>query len=230
MDAPRQIGLGLDLDTPATEKVEDVIKDLSCRCTDCGLGLLYPTNPGLIIRGNPMGRYAFVSEMPGRSEWELKPPKPMMGPAGEEFNFWCDKKLGIDNNTEALVINVIQCKTPHIQHIAKGKKFVKQRSPYPNELNKCFPRCLRVLKAMPNLQCIIALGSVATGMLIKAKPLEKTHTGNWIKLRTFPKAIMYVLPHPAALLHESSQSKMVTTMHLLERFRRELPKMLKEIR
>src|SRR5208283_1871308 len=142
------------------EDVWKVIEELQHPCFSCELGPQDYHNPGLIYRGNPLARFAFVSEMPGDSEWAQR--KAMVGRAGKEFEFWWKHKLHIDIDTEAFVINVVQCRTPKVTKKVNGRYRTSLRSPRPSELRKCYPsRCFRVLKAMPNLECIIALGSVA---------------------------------------------------------------------
>lgn len=220
---------GLDFGPPPTkEDVWKVIEELSHPCFACELGPQDHHNPGLIYRGNPLARFAFVSEMPGDSEWREH--KAMVGRAGKEFEFWWKHKLHINIDTEAFVINVVQCRTPKVTKKTNGVTKTTPRSPRPSELRKCFPsRCFRVLKAMPNLECIIALGLVAAEQLLKEEAHEKKHTGNWTQLSSFPGVFMYVLPHPAALLHTPTQYKINRTEKQLKQFVLEWPKVEKLI-
>ena len=214
----RQIDLGLEIPTPevVVEDVDQVIAELSRTCLACGLGSLHPDNPGLIFRGNQYGWLAFLSEMPGPVEWKTK--KAMSGPTGRLLDKWCTNVLGIDSNKESLIINVVQCPTPFT--VPKGKnQRGKQRSPDKKEILKCTPRWMRVLRAMPNLTCLVTLGAVATETLFGVDPLETVFTGNWFRMTKLPGVAVYVLPHPAALLHDPSEERLKYVNKLLGQFK-----------
>lgn len=183
----------------AQEDVLEVIKDLSHSCYDCRLGHCQSpkNNRGLVWRGSPNAKMALVSIMPGPKEMETG--KPLTGKSGELADIWF-KSINIDTNTDMLVINVVQCKPPDVE---KEEGEISQREPENDELSVCFPsRCLRVLRAMPNLEAIITLGWSAAKCILGGSANEVTHMGHWYSTSMLPHKIVYCLPHPAALLRD----------------------------
>lgn len=218
MVEPRQISFDLGLDLVSNkEDIHKVIEDLSHPCQGCGLGSLHPDNPGLIIRGNPLGWVSFVSEMPGEQEWRER--KAMVGSSGMILDDWCKYSLGIDSNKESLIINVVQCKTPRVKpKNDKKSDRGRLRTPDREELSRCYPRCLRVLRAMPNLKCIVCLGATATTLVLGEKPLEKTHMGNWFSIKSIPGVAVYVLPHPVIMVGDVPEEREANVERLLNKF------------
>ena len=216
-----QIEFDLGLAPSTQEDINKVIEELSHPCYACGLGSLNKDNPGLITRGNPLGWISFVSQMPADNEWRLH--KAMVGPAGRELDDWCNYHMHIDIEKEAFIINVVQCLTPKVK--AKNEKFAKHRAPDRDELRRCFPtRCLRVLKAMPNLKCVVTLGGIATQLILGEKPLEKVHTGNWFTCKLLPGVAVFVLPHPVILCKpDVSEETEANIERLLKKFANTLP-------
>lgn len=190
------------------EDVLTVIKDLSHPCFDCRLGHCQkkPGGRGLIWRGNPKARIALVSTMPGPQEVELG--QPLVGASGKESDTWF-KYLQIDTNKDTLVINVVQCKPPDVEKAGdNGKKETSQREPEIDEMAACFPgRCLRLLKAMPNLEVVVTLGWTAAKCLLGGTPGEPSHMGHWYVSSLLPGKAIFCLPHPAALLREKNKHK-----------------------
>lgn len=199
------------------ENVLEVIQELTHPCYDCRLGHCQKPkqNKGLIWRGNPKARIALISIMPGPKEMELG--KPLMGGSGQLSDKWF-KYLKLDTNKDMLVINVVQCKPPDIK---KKDGEVSQRDPEQEELSVCFPtRCLRVLRAMPNLEVIIVLGWAAARCLLGGDPKDQSHMGHWYSTSLLPGKAVYCLPHPAALLRdEKAAAKSESVAYLEKRYR-----------
>lgn len=199
------------------EDVLPVIQSLSHSCFDCRLGHLQSTktNRGVIWRGNPSAAIALVSIMPGPHE--MQSGKPLTGKSGQLSDEWF-QYLKLDTNKDMFVTNVVQCKPPDVE---KGKE-KSQRDPEIDELAICFPsRCLRILRAMPNLEVIITLGWLAAKCLLGGEPKEASHMGHWYSTSLLPGKVVYCLPHPAGLLRAPDDLNMkYKVVKCLNRFKR----------
>lgn len=208
----------------AKENVLSIIKDLSFPCHDCRLGYCQKPkqNRGLVWRGNPEAKIALISIMPGPTE--MATGKPLTGKSGQLSDNWF-KFIDLDTNKDMFVTNVVQCKPPDIQKEDEEK--ASQREPEIDELAACFPtRCLRVLRAMPNLEVIIIMGWVAAKCFLGGDPKEASHAGHWYTTSVLPGIPVYCLPHPAALLRDKDQAapaaleKRYKVKKYIERFKR----------
>jgi uracil-DNA glycosylase family 4 len=198
------------------EDVLSVIQDLTTNCTDCRLGYMQQSK-GLVWRGDPTRRIALVSIMPGPKEVQMG--KPLVGASGVEANKWFHY-IGLDTNKDMFVTNVIQCKPPDVEK--KGEKKPSQREPEKDELAACFPnRCLRVLRAMPNLEVIITMGWVAARCILGGDPKDKSHMGHWYTTSLLPGKAVYCLPHPAAYLRDPTPAAKGKVTECLDNFKRE---------
>jgi DNA polymerase len=197
------------------EDVLSVINYLSVPCAECRLGSIQKRNRGLVYRGNPSAKIALVSIMPGPKEMESG--KPLTGKSGQLSDQWF-KYIGLDTNTDMFVTNVVQCKPPDV--VKDGE--TGQREPENDELVSCFPtRCLRILRAMPNLEVIITMGWTAARCFLGGEPKDASHMGHWYITSLLPKKVVYCLPHPAAILRESSNlDKKYKVIKCLDRFKR----------
>ena len=213
-----QVGLLIPgLEETGQEDIQQVMARLCHPCFQCGLGLLRPQNQGLIYRGTPQGWLAVVSEMPGDHETKLN--KALVGNAGDKWEDWA-KYLEVSDQLDYLVINVVQCQPPRA--LVKGKPVGKQRSPGRDEIKTCFSnRCLRVLRAMPKLECVITLGWVAARELLGGEPGERSHLGNWYVTDLLPGVAVYCLYHPSHLLQSPSDEKDGRSLECLGQFKRE---------
>ena len=208
--------LDFDIIQEEKEDVLEVIKTLSNTCHDCRLSLLHPENKGLVWRGSPLAKIAIVSEAPGDKESETG--LPLVGPSGKEFERWA-RILEIDTKSDVLIINTIQCQSKKSK--SKDGTF-KQDKPDADEIELCFePRCMRVLRAMPNLEVVIALGWVAASALLGTEAQTKSHQGQWFASKKLPGKAIYCMFHPAYLLHQPSQEKKGTIEEGLKAFKRD---------
>lgn len=228
-----QLGFNLLATEPiedSQEDVKDVMKEISSNCIRCRLGHLHPTNRGMIYRGNINAKIAVVGIAPGDTETERG--TAMIGKSGQMFEQWL-KHIGLDANRDVFITNVIQCQPPKKK--INGK--MKQRDPERDEINACFgPRCLRVLRAMPNLDVVITLGWLAAKIFLgtqedTAVPKTKTHEGQWFESSLLPGKAIFCLSHPAELLHknqyskeEASEERLNAIKVCLEHFKREYMK------
>lgn len=200
------------------ENVNAVIKILSVPCFDCRLGHCQKpkTNRGLVWRGDPKSKIALISIMPGPKEMETG--KPLTGKSGQLSDKWF-KYIKLDTNKDMFVINVVQCKPPDIE---KKDGETSQREPEMDELAACFPtRCLRILRAMPNLQIIITMGWTAAKCILGGSPTDASHMGHFYSTSLLPGRAVYCLPHPAAILRDSENlDKKYKVIKCLDRFKR----------
>ena len=217
--------LGFDLLGDTTFEREDakqVMKELCVTCTSCRLSQIHPTNRGMIYRGNVNARIAVVGIAPGDTETEKG--AALVGNSGKLFEQWM-KYIGIDTRVSTFITNIVQCQPPKEDKDENGKS--KQRNPDKDEIQACFgPRCLRILRAMPNLEVVMTLGWVTAKALLgtmneTATPKTKTHEGQWFESSLLPGIGIFCLSHPAELLHAESEERSETIRHCLDYFKRE---------
>jgi uracil-DNA glycosylase family 4 len=208
----------LTLIPPDKEDPEDVMRELSRSCRDCRLGVVvHPSNRGVIWRGSLKGRIAVVGEAPGDQETEQG--RPLVGPSGRLWERWASF-LGLDTKMDCFLTNVIQCQPDKVPN--KDDAGVHQRAPHQDELDACFgPRCLRILRAMPNLEVVITLGWVAASAFLGGEAKSKTHENMWFKSTLLPGIAFYCLVHPSYILREPTTDKTQKVQEGLKRFREE---------
>src|SRR6266702_1299858 len=209
---------GLMLDTPESDEfVADVIKEFrQAPCTRCRLSIRHPNNRGVMYRGNPEARVLVLDIAPGDTETTRG--IPLVGASGGEFEKWA-RYLNLDTNKDAFIMQVVHCQPPRKKE--KNGKYV-QRDPDVDEISACwYPRTVRILKAMPNLECVITLGWPAASALLGGEVAVKTHEGRWYVTDLIPKVAVFCLPHPETMLMEPSPEKKGKLVNCLDCFRRE---------
>jgi DNA polymerase len=203
------------------ENAAEVMKELCDTCTDCRLSRAHPFNRGMVYRGNINAKIAVVGTAPGDAETEKG--SAMVGPSGKEFEKWMSY-LNLDSRKDIFVTNIIQCQPPRKKQ-RDGRS--KQQDPEKDEITACFgPRCLRVLRAMPNLSVVMTLGWLAAKAFLGtngglSEPRIKTHEGGWFESSLLPGIPIFCLSHPAELLRSDSDDRRMTIQNLLDCFRRE---------
>jgi DNA polymerase len=191
-----QLNLGLELPASKKEDVVQTIKRYTGKCRDCALGYKFPNNYGFVWRGNPKASLAWIGIMPADKEWETG--RAMMGEGGNLLNKWCSF-LGINADKDSFIGNVLQCITPRVKKDPKEPGKGEFRPPDKEELAVCFPRCLNVLRAMPNLKVVVLLGAVAQEQFAGAD--NPYGQGDWFTNdRLLPGVLFYCMPHPAFVL------------------------------
>ena len=226
--------LGFDLfgeDTFAKEDPVEVMKELCVNCTSCRLAQLHPVNRGMIYRGNLNAKIAIVGIAPGDTETEKG--AALIGASGKLLEQWM-KYIGVNTRNDTgnvFITNIVQCQPPK----KKINGRMKQRDPDRDELGACFgPRCLRVLRAMPNLEVVITLGWLTAKAFLgttddKVIPKTKTHEGQWFESSLLPGIAIFCLSHPAELIYAASRDnkdaasdeKKMAIQHCLDYFKRE---------
>lgn len=215
-----QLGFDLGEETIEKEDPKQVMSELCINCTTCRLGLLHPANRGMIYRGNLDAKIVIIGIAPGATETEKG--AAMIGASGKLMEQWM-KYIGINTRTQVFITNLVQC-MPDSKEI-KGK--LKQRDPDKSEIDACFgPRCLRVVRAMPNLEVVITLGWLAAKAFLGTKndtdiPKTKTHEGQWFESSLLPGVAIFCLSHPAEILYSDSPNKKMIIQNCLDCFKRE---------
>jgi uracil-DNA glycosylase family 4 len=199
----------------------EVIKELSSSCQNCRLGFVHPNNRGVIYRGNVLAKIAFVHEAPRDAETERG--VALVGTHGRAFERWM-RILGLDSNQDLFVTSVVQCQPP--REMSGDEEL--QREPDVTEIGACFgSRCLRILRAMPNLQCVVTLGWVAatallgTGHTKEERPKAKTHDGQWFETSLLPGIPVFCMPDPVWVCKNPTPDKFALIEHDLDYFKRE---------
>jgi uracil-DNA glycosylase family 4 len=209
----------LELAPVDQEDIKLVMAELTHTCTACHLSFLHPDNRGMIWRGNAQAKIAVIGEAPGDTETEMG--LPMVGPSGQEWERWA-QFLGLDTKLDCWISNVLQCQPA--KSMVKDKQGTRpvQDSPHRDEIQACFgPRSLRVLKAMPNLECVVTLGWVAAKALLGGEPRSKSHEGNWFYTNLLPGIPVFCLVHPSYLIRDPTPDKLAKVHNCLRAFRRE---------
>jgi uracil-DNA glycosylase family 4 len=197
------------------EDITQVMKQLSSTCNSCRLSALHPDNRGIIWRGSVYGRIAVIGEAPGDKETERG--APLVGPSGQEWERWASI-MKIDTSSDCFLTNIVQCQPAKTE--VKGK--MSQSAPDDKEISTCFPnRCLRILKALPNLEVVITLGWVAASALLGETASTKSHEGQWFVSDLLPGVPIFCLVHPSFILREPSLEKTKALEYNLGLFYRE---------
>lgn len=208
-------GMLFSLDDIGKEQVYDVIKELSITCDACRLSLVHPYNRGLLYRGNPLAKIAVLAEAPGDRETELG--QPLVGKSGKEWDRWA-AGIKLDTKKDVFHTNVIQCQPP--KAMSEGK--MQQVAPDRDEIKACFiPRALRVLKAMPNLECVITLGWVAAKAILGGEPKSRSHEGQWFESNALPGIAIFCLVHPSFVIRDPTPEKTARVAECMKAFKRE---------
>jgi uracil-DNA glycosylase family 4 len=210
---------------PEKEDVKAVIRDLCGTCQGCRLSIIHPYNRGFIYRGNPEAKIAVVYEAPRDAETECG--VSMVGAHGRAFEKWM-RFLGLDTTTDVFITQAVQCQPP----LERKNDENVQREPDKAEVSACFgPRCLRVLRAMPNLECVIVLGWFAAGCVLgfgdtpNDKPKAKTHDGQWFETSYLPGIPVFCMQDPVWVVKKPSPDKNAVIERALDYFKREFLQM-----
>ena len=199
------------------ETVEDVVRELRAKapCDRCSLSVLNPSNRGVMYRGNPAAKIAILDIAPGGEE--MQQGRPLAGRAGGVFEKWMSY-LKIDTKQDVFITSVVQCAPP----FSKDKEgYPVQRAPNTNELAACwYPRSLRMIQAMANLECVVILGFPAAQAICGGKPIAKTHEGRWFVSSLLPGIPIFCLDHPLLGVGATPEKKGKTKV-ILDCFRRE---------
>lgn len=203
------IQIGLDSlfaeEAPSKEEPISVMQQLTAEpCQSCRLGLDTPSNPGFIWKGNPDAHVAVVGDTPSYGDMSCR--RAFADDVGNQLADWLET-AGVPLS-DVFCTYIVQCKTP-VTTSKIAKKNGQQRPPHADaETAHCFPvRCVRVLKAMPNLQVVWALGLTVMDVVLGGDPGIKSHQGFWFGTDLLPGVAVYGLPHPRDFDKTTSEIK-----------------------
>ena len=200
------------------ESATDVVRELrsSAPCQNCRLSLLHPNNRGVMYRGDINAKIAVLDIAPRSTE--MMAGSPLVGKSGQEFEKWM-RYLNIVTKSDIFVTSIVQCQPPQ----KKEKDGTSaQRMPLQDEIAACwYPRTLRLIQAMPNLECIMTLGFAAAKAMLGGDPISKTHEGRWFVSSLIPGIPVFCMDHPEESLAKPTPEKKGKTKVILDCFRRE---------
>jgi DNA polymerase len=200
------------------ESATDVVRELrsSAPCQNCRLSLLHPNNRGVMYRGDINAKIAVLDIAPRSTE--MMAGSPLVGKSGQEFEKWM-RYLNIVTKSDIFVTSIVQCQPPQ----KKEKDGTSaQRMPLQDEIAACwYPRTLRLIQAMPNLECIMTLGLAAAKAMLGGDPISKTHEGRWFVSSLIPGIPVFCMDHPEESLAKPTPEKKGKTKVILDCFRRE---------
>lgn len=156
----------------------------------------------IVYRGNPKASILLIGEAPGQEE--EKQGLPFVGPAGELLDNIMSA-IGLSTQENMIIMNTVFCRPTAAQYESK-----QNYTPKRTQIVRCWPF---VEKAISLLQpkIIIACGRTALAALtdntnVKIGPLEGTwqEFNGWVGAKkTYRKIPMFVMTHPAAILHKA---------------------------
>jgi len=149
-------------------------------CTRC---LLSQTRTRIVFgEGNPEAMLMFIGEGPGAEEDSEG--RPFVGKAGRLLSRMI-KAMGLDRS-QVYIANIVKCRPP------------ENRDPHPVEIDTCFPFLVAQIESV-RPEIIVALGRIATGVLLRTKePIGKLRGAfhNWKGIAVMPTY------HPSFLLRQ----------------------------
>lgn len=178
---------------------KELVKQFTARpCIDCPLRKLSPNNPGFVYRGSFAARIGVLVDMPSPEDMTCRRALADLGRSS--WREWV-QYLGLHEN-DFFVTHVVQCKTQ--RQVTSGKntkgfvdKPVAVRMPEMTDANICFYRkALPVLKALPNMEVLLALGVLPIKMLLGEHYKAKQHEGNFYLSDVLPQVPIFCLEHP----------------------------------
>ena len=149
-------------------------------CTRCRLS---QTRTRIVFgEGNPEAMLMFIGEGPGAEEDSEG--RPFVGKAGRLLSRMI-KAMGLDRS-QVYIANIVKCRPP------------ENRDPHPVEIDTCFPFLVAQIESV-RPEIIVALGRIATGVLLRTKePIGKLRGAfhNWNGIAVMPTY------HPSFLLRQ----------------------------
>jgi uracil-DNA glycosylase family 4 len=176
-----------------------------------------------MYRGDINAKIAVLDIAPRSTE--MIAGSPLIGKSGQEFEKWM-RYLNVITKTDIFVTSIIQCQPPSKEQLVslmgKKVKMMVQREPLQDEIASCwYPRTLRLIQAMPNLECIMTLGFAAAKAMLGGDPISKTHEGRWFVSSLIPGIPVFCMDHPEESLAKPTPEKKGKTKVILDCFRRE---------
>lgn len=165
------------------ESLEAIRKSLG-ECRRCVLG---ETRKRIVFgSGSPQARIVFIGEAPGADEDQQG--EPFVGEAGQVLTRIITA-MGLTRDG-VYICNTVKCRPP------------RNRDPEQEELSACLPYLIRQIQSV-NPEVIVALGRIATQVLLKTKePLSRLR-GKFHDFQGVPLMPTY---HPSYLLHNRNDA------------------------
>lgn len=210
----------LGLEDPAelaSQTAQEIAKGFAslAPCNLCPLYRLSPNNPGIIMRGSFKAKIAVLTDMPSAADMMVQQALTDLGHSG--WQSWV-QYLNLSEN-DVFITHVVQCKTQMDAPKPKKKpgkapkdqvkeKPAKVRMPDPKDADACFYRkALPILKALPNLEAVLAIGTLPVEMLLCQDYKSKEHEGNFYLSDLLPHVPIFCLEHPRDYAAGGDQKK-----------------------
>jgi hypothetical protein len=214
--------LGLEEAPVQQADPKELVKSyVASSCIACPLKKLSPNNPGFIGRGSFSARIGVLVDMPSADDMTCRQALSDLG--GSPWQKWV-QYLNL-NEKDTFVTHVVQCKTQAEQpKKAKGKgkkveddKPIKVRMPDLQDAHTCFyKKALPVLKAIPTLEIVLALGALPIRMLLGEDYKSKENEGNFYLSDILPGVPIFCLEHPRdyAIAGDNKKARLWTNLDI----------------
>jgi DNA polymerase len=187
-----------------------------CGCSRCSLS--DHGCPPIVYRGNPNSDILLIGEAPGKIEQEQM--KPFVGPAGELLDNIM-KAIGLSTEEDMIIMNTVFCRPT--AHQSSGKQ---NYTPKKEQIVRCWPFVEKAISLLKP-KIIIACGRTALSQLTGDTSIRIGQgEGKWMSYKylvPFPpptrgskveEVPMFVMTHPAAILHKAKYPEEQRTMKL----------------
>jgi uracil-DNA glycosylase len=192
----------LGLDDPVETVKEDpekLLKSFLRTCSDCGLSRINPENPGFLCRGSIKARIAAICDSP--LDEDIHARSVLQSQGRREWKHWM-KHLGL-TESQVFLTYLVHCKTSETIETSTrkvGKFEIVQahvKPPQSSDISACFyRRTIRLLRALPNLEIVIALGIPVIETLLGDKYKQEKHEGFFFLSDRLTGIPVFALEHP----------------------------------
>lgn len=178
--------------TSSAHKFSDILAEGCTRCTLSEHGC-----KPIVFRGSPEASILLLGECPGQEEEKQK--KPFVGPAGQLLEQIFEKCTDLDIDKDICITNVAYCRPTAPKYSGK-----QNYTPKAEQLDICYPFVEKFIEIIKP-KIIIACGRIALGQLTGDKKIKIGQwEGKWLRYKNIP---MFVMSHPAQILHMSNNPK-----------------------
>lgn len=192
-----------------------VIRLNNYACSRCELSKR--NNKGTVVfKGNTKAQVMLVGEAPGKIEDKLN--KAFVGPAGE-LQDRLFAAVGINTTKDLYLSNCVKCRPT-----AQPKTGKQNDTPKKDHTSICKPYILKEIELL-DPKIIVAVGKTAAVTLfgLGEKTLMKHIVGRFFQNETIPQLHgkdLYVMYHPAAVLHATGEDAEELKRDILEQVKR----------
>jgi len=165
-------------------------------CTRCSLSE-HEGNYPVLYRGNPDADIMLVGEGPGLREREQN--SCFVGPAGQLLDrIFASKGVEMVTNSHLLITNIVYCRP-----VAPANSGKQNYAPKTEQIARCWPFGRRAIELVdPAIIICCGLPAAETVLGLTKKIPMKDLEGQW--LRQSNGRWIFIMMHPAAVLHQSS--------------------------